>query len=957
VRTGPLRGRSEPVASALSALRGACQHGTSASVLISGPAGIGKTALLAEVCEQAARMRFRVGWSKCDPIEQVWPGAPVIAALRAGRDPLTTAEQYDQIAEAVGRPLLLADLIASRLEDLGAVERLLIAIDDLQWADRVSRFLLRCLMSRLAGLPVVWMLASRDDDIGIELAGPGLVRREFLELGPLTMPDLAAMARDRLGRVPDERTRRYLHATAGNPFMAAQIIDSLARSAAAGEPDAIAGEFTASLARRLTDLPGPARDLLELVAAAGRPLPVRDAMALLYGAGGRDGRDGRGTGDRADGLTGAVASGLITISAAGALTFRHDLVRETIYATLPSNRARQLHASLASYHLSVLGEPLVAVSHARAAAAPGDLESALILVSGAETLARTSAEDAGELAALAFATVSPAQPQWLEVSRRCLSVLCQAQHAAQAISVADQILARIDNANHAAEVQTQAVRALWLSGRLGDLATRIEKTVRCSNLDPTVAARLRAAYALASTRTLPGESAAAQAASALQQARDSDDREALTLAVQAAGEAARTQGRHQEALAHFRELRTLTGAPYLAEEITALQFLDRYDHAQVLLDQARASCTTTTEALLPSIACAEIWQDFNLGRLDDADAGARTLIELARELGTNLHLVDAITVRTSVALLRGETEIAAAQIRLADTLTSADAAIRDPGIAVMRGWLAASRGDLPAARDALRPVLKGAEQARSYWPLWPCWNALCFRVGIAADDDTFAASCLEVAETNATCNPGVASFEGVALNLRGQAKQDIDMLAEAVQVLNRSPRPVLRGVGAESYGRALLAAGRRSEALAQLDRAWDEYHHMGASAFRSDVQRAMRQADARRAKWSAAAAGPATGWASLTEAERRVATLISQGQTNKSAASGLGVSTSTIATHLRAVFAKLGVQSRVQLANYLTSYAGPAPVESMRRPPLSPGPAALTWGRGSDPLAPGAIGP
>jgi DNA replication protein DnaC len=44
------------MASALSALRGACQHGTSASVLISGPAGVGKTALLAEICEQASLM-------------------------------------------------------------------------------------------------------------------------------------------------------------------------------------------------------------------------------------------------------------------------------------------------------------------------------------------------------------------------------------------------------------------------------------------------------------------------------------------------------------------------------------------------------------------------------------------------------------------------------------------------------------------------------------------------------------------------------------------------------------------------------------------------------------------------------------------------------------------------------------------------------------------------------------
>jgi len=62
---------------------------------------------------------------------------------------------------------------------------------------------------------------------------------------------------------------------------------------------------------------------------------------------------------------------------------------------------------------------------------------------------------------------------------------------------------------------------------------------------------------------------------------------------------------------------------------------------------------------------------------------------------------------------------------------------------------------------------------------------------------------------------------------------------------------------------------------------------------------------------------PATGWPSLTEAERRVAALIGAGHTNKSAASALGVSINTVGTHLRAVYAKLDIQSRVQLANTL----------------------------------------
>ena len=79
----------------------------------------------------------------------------------------------------------------------------------------------------------------------------------------------------------------------------------------------------------------------------------------------------------------------------------------------------------------------------------------------------------------------------------------------------------------------------------------------------------------------------------------------------------------------------------------------------------------------------------------------------------------------------------------------------------------------------------------------------------------------------------------------------------------------------------------------------------------------MRRAGARRTKWNQASGRPTTGWDALTEAEQRVAKLIASGHTNKSAASTLGISINTVGTHLRAVFAKLRVESRVQLTNTL----------------------------------------
>jgi DNA-binding CsgD family transcriptional regulator len=77
------------------------------------------------------------------------------------------------------------------------------------------------------------------------------------------------------------------------------------------------------------------------------------------------------------------------------------------------------------------------------------------------------------------------------------------------------------------------------------------------------------------------------------------------------------------------------------------------------------------------------------------------------------------------------------------------------------------------------------------------------------------------------------------------------------------------------------------------------------------VQQAMRAAGLRRSWRASARPRPCDGWASLTEAEIRVAKLIADGHTNRSAAAQLGVSANTVGTHLRSVFAKLGVRWRV----------------------------------------------
>ncbi|MFF2503503.1 LuxR C-terminal-related transcriptional regulator [Streptomyces sp. NPDC058067] len=134
---------------------------------------------------------------------------------------------------------------------------------------------------------------------------------------------------------------------------------------------------------------------------------------------------------------------------------------------------------------------------------------------------------------------------------------------------------------------------------------------------------------------------------------------------------------------------------------------------------------------------------------------------------------------------------------------------------------------------------------------------------------------------------------------------------------------ILRAFGADCYGRAPLADGQRDLALELLDRAWDEHHRMDARVHRDSVQHAMRETGARRKKWPKAVGRPKTGWASLTAVEQRVALLIADGHSDRSAADKLGVSVHTVGTHLRMAFSKLGVQSRVQLANSINRTESP----------------------------------
>ncbi|HEY1347657.1 MAG TPA: helix-turn-helix transcriptional regulator, partial [Streptosporangiaceae bacterium] len=184
-------------------------------------------------------------------------------------------------------------------------------------------------------------------------------------------------------------------------------------------------------------------------------------------------------------------------------------------------------------------------------------------------------------------------------------------------------------------------------------------------------------------------------------------------------------------------------------------------------------------------------------------------------------------------------------------------------------------------------------------------------LGHAAEAQRLARAAVEVAR-----GFGLPRALGVTLRAAGLVEggeRGLDLLAEAVTVLERSEAPVELARALTDHGAALRRAGQRARARAQLERGLDLAHHCGA----------RRIAGQARAELVAAGAKPRrdaiTGRDALTASELRVARLAAAGRTNREIAQELFITTKTASAHLSRAYRKLDVSRRGQLAEALVS--------------------------------------
>jgi DNA-binding CsgD family transcriptional regulator len=391
------------------------------------------------------------------------------------------------------------------------------------------------------------------------------------------------------------------------------------------------------------------------------------------------------------------------------------------------------------------------------------------------------------------------------------------------------------------------------------------------------------------------------------------------VALQALGEVARNELRHEEALTCFRALRRESTDEYLAQETMALKLLDRFGEAEAVMGAAAhppdpLAADERRDAVQPSLAEARMWQDFMLARFDEAEAGAQTLARLSDELGTPTHKLESSMVLVLTAILRGSLSLAESYLDAAEADERTDDIVRIPRLRLCRSLLAGLSGDPAAGVAVVRPVMSRASSTRSYWPRLPEWMRVHAGLALAAGDLSFARDAADRAETAAERNPGAASLSGLALQVRGLVLGDVSLLGKAVQQMEGAPRVMLLASALADYGSLLLRLGDAEPGAAALRRAWSIYDSHGAVMPAGYAARTLRDFGLPVGA-APAPRRPDKGWEALTAAEFAVAELISAGNTNRLAARALGISPNTVGTHLRSIFAKLDVRSRVQLAN------------------------------------------
>ncbi|MFG6199342.1 ATP-binding protein [Nonomuraea sp. JJY05] len=853
----------------------------SGCVVVEGPAGIGKSRLLEEAARRARARGTAVALGRATELDRVAPLSTLLRPLASGDGPLGAGfgDGGFRLIERVGEAV----------ERFTRSRPLAIVLDDVQWADELTCLALRQLVPGLAGSPVVWLLGRRplpEQEAVDRLVEEGAGRVPLPPLGPEEAAELSARL---LGAEPGPSVLELVRGSGGNPFLLEEVLTGLraegrisvrggVAEVVAGIADPIVGAagggvelpagFVAAVERRLRDLSAQARRLLEAASVLRRPFTVHEAAGVLgVTAGALVGR-----------VEEAVGAGAL-VGEGDRLAFRHDLIREAVYGGLGAPIRTALHREAASVLRAEGRPPAELAEHLRHGARRGDVAAIRELRAAAGEMTATAPSAAADLMLRALELARPRDtgPEIAEgagLVAGAVRLLASAGRLGEARELADSLGVPLTAAEEAG-VALGLAEALKHAGDDRGVIRRTGRVLGRPGVPVRERARLLAvrAHALMMTGEIDAAEEAAAGAVAegevFAQVVGLEARSTVALFRGDLDGALRHAGRSVELAdsaggeAAHRHPRLWLGA--------AMAALDRFEEAEGLYAVVeREAGRLGTAWALPLLHRFRAGLLLAWGRLDDAAAEAEAGLRVAGQLSAMALAPALLGVLGHVALLREETEAARVHLDRGRELAGEGPGLVFEELRWRRELLDEATGQ--AAPPGGSPAGPSYGGALAYLIVQEPWTAARWR------GDPRVLAC---ARDLARRNPGVTSLAAGLAHAEGR-------LEEAIELYRDAPRPL--GLAA-----ALEEAGRREDAL-------EVYRACGAATGK------VRRGAAGR------------GWAALTASELRVVRLVARGMTNREAAAALFLSPHTVDSHLRHAFAKLGVNSRVELTRQVLAH-------------------------------------
>jgi DNA-binding CsgD family transcriptional regulator len=884
----------------LEAVRG----GQSRVLVVSGEAGVGKTALVESVIGSASGFRVMRAVGVESEMELAFAALQQLCAPIVDRLDRLPAPQRDALGVAFGLRagdapdrFLVGLAVLSLLAEAAEEQPLVCVVDDAQWLDRASGQALVFVARRLLAESVALVLVTRDP--GAELEGLPQLAVEGLHDGD---------ARALLGwavRVPlDERVReRIVAETRGNPLALLELPRGLTPAELAGgfgllDAPGLSGRIKDSFRRRLEGLPAETQ-LLLLVAAAE---PVGDPVLVWRAA------ERLGVGIQAAGDT----DGLLTIGAR--VTFRHTLVRSVVYRAASPEDRQAVHRALADATDPDV-DPDRRAWHL-AQATPGLDED---VASELERSAGRAQARGGLAAAAAFLErASALTPEPSPRAGRALAA-AQAKHLAGAFDAALRLVAIAEsgplNEFERAQVDRLRGRIAFSLGRSGDAPPLLLKAAK--RLEPLDQGLARETYLEALTAVFfPGILASDE--SVLETSR-------AAKAAPPASQPPRASDLLLDGLALVITEGYAAGTPTLRRAINAFRGEDnsRMEGRRWLSVASRVA--------------AFLWDD------ESWDVLSARFVQRARDAGALSVLPLSLATRSAVHLFAGEFTMASSLLEEGKAISEATGSSLAPyvGLAhvtfrgreaeaaslieattrevVRRGegeggltfvhWVTAVLyNGLGRYEEALAAAKQAAEDTHASW--WRNWgSAELIEAAVRSGNPEPAARALgqlsETARTGGTDWALGVEARSRALMIEGEAAEPLYL--EAIERLERTRVRVELARAHLVYGEWLRRERRRLDAREQLRHAHELFTTFGMEAF-AERARVELEATGERARRRTVETRD-----ELTPQEAQISRLAAEGATNQEIAAQLFISPSTVDYHLRKAFRKLGVKSRHQL--------------------------------------------